>query len=93
MATQTKPDPAQAFETATEQVTELADKVTANGKKVSVAYLDNYEKLTFSALGAYEKAAATTGVESFTSLVSVGTSYAREVTGAQIAAARELVVA
>jgi hypothetical protein len=93
MATQTETDPAEAFEKATEQVTELADKVTANGKKVSVAYLDNYEKLTFSTLGAYEKAAAATGVEWFTNLVTVGTTYAREVTVAQIAATRELVVA
>ena len=92
MATQTKTDPTtEAFEKEAEGVTEVTDQATAVGKKAGVAYLDGDEKVVRSTFDAYEKTATATNVEWISTAAAVQTNLARELTGAYVTTARELI--
>jgi hypothetical protein len=82
MATTTKADP----------VSDFTEKAAANGKKAGAAYLDSYEKIVLKLANSYEQAAVATKIDWVESIASAQAGYAREVTKAYTAAARELTV-
>jgi hypothetical protein len=93
MATQTKTDPAEAFETATQQVSENRRQVHRQRQEGGRHLSRGLERLTLAALNSYEKAAASTRIEWLVNLTGAQAGYARELTKVQVAAARDLVAA
>jgi hypothetical protein len=93
MATQSKDtNPVvESVESAAERVAELNEKAVANGKKAGTAYLSSYEKTVVSLADTYEKAAGATKVEWLAGVATAQADFAREVTKASAAAARDFV--
>jgi hypothetical protein len=92
MATQTKSNPVtDTIETAGERLAELNEKAAANSRKASAAYLTSYENAVISLAGSYEKAAGASRVEWVSSVATAQADFARDVTKAYTAAAREFV--
>jgi hypothetical protein len=81
-----------ATTTKTNPVSEFTEKATANGKKAGAAYLDSYEKTVLKLADTYEQAAVASKVDWIESIGSAQAGFAREVTKAYTAAARELTV-
>jgi hypothetical protein len=78
-------------QTKASPVTDFTEKATANGKKAGAAYLDSYEKAVLTLADTYEKAASATKVDWIETLASTQAGFAREVTKAYTAAARDAV--
>jgi hypothetical protein len=92
MPTQDKSTPvADTIEAATERLGELNEKAVSNSRKASAAYLTSYENAVVSLADTYEKTAGASRVEWISSVASVQADFARELTKAYTAAARELV--
>jgi hypothetical protein len=92
MPTQPKSDPVtDSIEAATERLTELNEKAAANSRKAGAAYLSSYENAVLSLADSYEKAAGASRVEWVGTVASAQADFAREITKAYTAAARELV--
>jgi hypothetical protein len=92
MATQDKPNPAtDTIESAAERLAQLNEKAVANSRKANAAYLTSYENAVVSLADTYEKAAGASRVEWLSSVASVQADFARDLTKAYTAAARELV--
>lgn len=92
MATQSKPNPVtETIETASERLAELNQKTVSNSRKAGAAYLTSYENAVVSLADSYQKAAGASRVEWVGDVASAQADFAREITKAYAAAARELV--
>ena len=92
MTTQAKANPVtESIETATERLSELNEKAVTTSRKAGASYLSSYENAVLSLADSYEKAAGTSRVEWVGTVASAQADFAREITKAYTAAARELV--
>ena len=92
MATQPKSNPVtESIETAADRLTELNEKALANSRKAGAAYLTSYENAVVSLADTYQKAAGASRVEWVSGVAAAQADFAREITKAYTAAARELV--
>jgi hypothetical protein len=91
MATQPKTQPVtDQFEKATERLQAFNDKAADASKKVSLSYVDSYERAGLGFADFQQKVADATPIEWVASLTNAQAGLTREITQAYASTAREL---
>lgn len=89
MATSTK-NFTTGFDAATEQFTELNDRLLDAGRRIGNLYVDSYERTVHGVTAFQKKLGETSPIEAVHTLVDAQVDLTREVAEAQTAAARQI---